>query len=223
MKVSDRTRVDQELRKLGFGGLDDPNLIPQIAFCIRDHAQLRSQLFSVLPEKRRLAYEQLRPHLRFQAKPLDVYEAEMKEMAERMQLPQYNAETGEVIPFKSIDQVAQEAIKQGEHEKHGFFELVCSTCTKQGIFRAPKRKDAEKDAQSIGWRWAENNGQMKIYCPEHVPGRCKMKLSCSECPRVDDLRAWDEQDGYRAARLSGWVIGEAATCPRCSVQRLVIQ
>lgn len=224
MSRTDRSIVDRELRKLGFGGLDDPNLIPQIAFCIRSHEQFRSQLFSVLPERRRLAYEQLRPHLRFAAKPLDVYEAEMKEMAERMQLPSYNEKTGEIIPFKTIDQVAQEAISQNAHEKAGgSLELVCTACTVAQVWKAARRTEAEKQAQSDGWRWAERNGVMKTYCPKHVPARLSMLLRCSECEKVEKVRAWDEQDGYRSARLAGWVIGDSAICPKCAVKLISIQ
>lgn len=226
MGIGDRARVNHELRKLGFGSLDDPNLIPQIAMCIRDHDQFRNQLFSVLPEKRRLAYEQLRPHLRFQAKPLDVYEAEMKQRAEREQWDVIDP-ANPVYPQKfaagRLSELAEEAIKQNAHEVKGFLELICTACTKAGLFRAKIRKDAEKEAQSEGWRWAEKNGQMKTYCPEHVPGRCKMTLRCIECPRVDVVHAWDEQDGYTKARLSGWVIQDEAKCPRCAVEKLVIQ
>jgi hypothetical protein len=222
MSLADRARVNHELRKLGFGSLDDPNLIPQIAVCIRDHDHFRNQLFSVVPEKRKLAYEQLRPHLRFVAKPLDVYEAEMKQLAEKQRLPIWDGSAyPKPMPDAQLTQLAQDAIRQNAHEAKGHLELVCTKCTKQGIFRSKLRKDAEKTAQGDGWRWAERNGQMKTYCPEHVPGRLTMTLECAKCEKVETLRAWDEQSGYAAARLRGWAINDAATCPQCTVKQII--
>lgn len=100
---SEQDKINHELKRLGFGDLGDPNLIPSIAFFVKDHAQLRGQLFSVLPEKRRQAYEALKPHLRFRAKPLFVYECEMKEMAEKQQLPTYNDKTHQLDPYKPAE------------------------------------------------------------------------------------------------------------------------
>jgi hypothetical protein len=222
--LDNRSKVDHELRKLGFGGLNDPNLIPSIAFFIKTHEQFRGQLFSVMPEKRRIAYEALRPHLRFAAKPLDVYEAEIKELAERQQLPGFNPATGEVIPFKAgsvdLDLLATEAIQQKKHEdKGGILELVCTKCTGFEHFRAAKKKDAQKEAHSKGWR--SDGG--KTYCPQHVPGRATMTLACTNCEIKQRIRVWDQQDGYAAARIRGWQIGDAALCPECNAKEITVQ
>lgn len=222
--LDQRSKVDHELRRLGFGGLDDPNLIPQIAFFITTHEQFRGQLFSVLPEKRRIAYEALRPHLRFAARPLDVYEAEIKLMAEQKQLPTYDPKTGELIPMKvgsvELDQLASDAIQQKKHEdKGGALELVCTKCTVFEHFRAAKKKDAQKAAHAAGWR---SDGR-KTYCPPHVPGRATMALVCTECEITQRIRVWDQHDGYAAARLRGWYIGDAALCPECNRKEVTIQ
>jgi hypothetical protein len=223
MPTSERTKVDRELRKLGFGGLDDPNLNSQIAFCIRDHEHFKRQLFSVAPEKRRLAYAQLRPHLRFPAKPLDVYEAEMKEMADRQQLP--TLRDGEVYPtaYKvadiNINRLAEEAIAQTLHEKDKGLTLTCAKCTKQEVFRATLRITAERESREAGWR----SDGLKSWCPEHAPTRCTMKMECQKCGKKEQIRCWDATDGYRAARLSGWVIEDGAECPRCSVKLIAFQ
>jgi len=220
MSLRERSKVDHELRRLGFGGLDDPNLNMQIAFCIRDHAHLRSQLFSVDAEQRRHAYHALAPHLRFAPKPLDVYESEMKEMAEKMRLPTFD---GSAYPKEfsdtRISELAQEAIKQNAHEKDGGLELVCARCTFAQVFRAPLRKTAEQEGQRAGWR----SDGVKNWCPKHVPTRLAMTLTCKECEIVKQIRAWDPQDGYAGARLRGWVIDEDATCPKCAVKKLVLQ
>jgi hypothetical protein len=166
--LDDRARVNHELRKLGFGGLDDPNLIPSIAFFIKDHDQFRNQLFSVLPEKRRIAYEALRPHLRFAAKPLDVYEAEMKQLAERQQLPGFNPATGEVIPFKAgsvnLDILATEAIRQNRHEKDSGLVLCCAKCTVQEVFRASfANKPRKNRTRPAGVRTGRKTGVRSVF------------------------------------------------------------
>lgn len=223
-----RRRINHALKSIGMGGLDDPNLIGQMGFLVEDHLHFRGLLMSMPPDKRRLAYDALRPHLSFAAKPLDVYEAEMKRIAEQEQWPVNDDGSVYPKPFQvqnvDLELRAQEAIQQNEHEKQGGrLELVCSKCTRAAYFPAKKRTEAYKTAERDGWRWAERNGAMKTYCPEHVPGRLTMKLSCAECERKQLLRAWDEQDGYAAARLRGWVIGDDAKCPECAVKKLVLQ
>jgi hypothetical protein len=221
----ERKKINHELRKLGFGGLDDPNLIQGIAFCIRDHAHFRNQLFSVLPDKRRHAYEVLRPHLSFAAKPLDVYEAEMKQLAERQQLPRYNETTHQLEPMRigeiesdeyRLERAAQEAIAQNLHEKERGLHLTCTKCKVVEVFRAKERKQAEREARAAGWR---SDGK-KDYCTHCAPARCTMKLLCVECERESSIRCWDAQDGYAAARLAGWVINDTAKCPGCSVPKI---
>lgn len=220
---SQKAKIDRELRRMGFGGLNDPNLCVGIAYYIRDHKQFRGMLFAVMPEERRRAYEALRPHLRFDCKPLDVYEAEMKDLAERQQLPQYDKRTGELIPMKvgevNLDLLATEAIQQNRHEKDGGLLLSCCKCTTQMVFRAKLRKEAEKDSHTRGWR---SDGRQN-WCPDCVPSRCTLNLQCFDCQKSEAVRCWDQQDGYAAARLRGWVIEDAAVCSGCAVKRLTVQ
>jgi hypothetical protein len=167
------------------------------------------------------------------AKPLDQYEREIYEKAEREQWDVIDPnnpyfprpfKVGEVESEEyRLDRLAQDAITQTAHEKHGGLELVCTKCTRAQVFRAKTRKEADKDAHAEGWRWAERNGVMKTYCPSHVPGRCTMTITCSKCPREEKIRCWEPADGYLKARLSGWVIEEASTCPRCAAKQIVIQ
>lgn len=175
----ERKRIDHELRKLGFGGLNDPNLVQQIAFCIRDHEQFRRQLFSVVPEKRKMAYEQLRPHLRFQAKPLDVYEAEMKQYAEQAQLP--TLRQGEVYPTpfkvpevgyrvqvqedKHIERVNEKLAEEYTPRTEHCLTLTCAHCLKEEQFYSWSRILADVKASSAGWK---SEGD-KSWCPEHAP------------------------------------------------------
>lgn len=229
MSELSRSKVHSGLKKLGFGGLDDIHLLDQIAVLYKDHDAFRGLLMSVEPDKRALAYDSLRSKLGFTPKPLDVYEAEMKDLMERRQIPTWNRDTFMPEEFHppdefSLSELAQEAIAQSGHEKaKGCLSMVCTKCTVQAIFRAERRKEAVKQAHDAGWRWDERNGTKRTYCPDHIPARGSMTLECSSCGRQHRLRVWDEQDGYRAARLLGWDFDDMkCSCPGCNATLDVI-
>src|ERR1700719_3754797 len=95
----ERQKINHELKRVGFGGLDDPTIFAQIATLYRTHDAFRGLLMSTHPEQRRIAYDSLRPHLSFVPKPLDVYERETKERAEREQWDVYDG-TAYPKPFQ---------------------------------------------------------------------------------------------------------------------------
>lgn len=234
ISLDERQKINHELKKLGFGGIHDALLFAQIATLYRTHDSFRGLLMSTKPEQRRIAYEALKPHLGFVAKPLDVYEREIKEKAEREQWDVIDPKNPHFPqPFKvgeveteeyKLARLASEAIEAKEHEKAGgVLELICTKCTLTAKFPAAKRPQAQKMAHQAGWRWEERNGVTRTYCPDHVPGRASIRLQCAECPRKELFRIWDEQDGYAAARLAGWVIEEAAKCPRCAMKGVLVQ
>ena len=234
ISLDQRQKINHELKKLGFGGINDANLCAQIATLYTTHDSFRGLLMSTMPDQRRIAYEALRPHLCFVAKPLDVYEREIKEKAEREQWDVIDRNNPHFPqPFKvgeiesdeyKLARLASEALEANEHEKAGgVLELVCTKCTVMAQFAAPKRTQAAKAAYRMGWRWDERNGTKRTYCPDHVPGRATMTLECSECQKKERFRVWDEQDGYAKARLAGWEITEATKCPKCSSLKLIVQ
>ncbi|HEY1800081.1 MAG TPA: hypothetical protein VGG46_04020 [Terriglobales bacterium] len=220
MKTKDRLKISHELKKMGFGGIEDVNLFAQIAVLYQNHNSFRGLLMSTAPDQRQIAYDALRPHLRFTPKPLDVYEREIKEKAEREQWDTFD---GSAYPkaFKTptLTEMAENAIRENVFEAKGGLEAVCAHCLTTKVFRGRNRKEAEKDFHSEGWR----TDGCKDYCPQHIPSRLTTKLTCSneECGRRQDIRAWDEQDGYTKARLAGWVIEDSAICPECSAKKLI--
>jgi hypothetical protein len=228
--VKERQTINKKLKQMGFGGLDDPHIFSQIATLYQSHEAFRGLLMSTAPDQRRIAYESLKHHLSFTPKPLDVYEHEIKEKAEREQWDVWNGtaypdkfKVGEIESDKyKLERQAQEALEQVAHEKAGGqLELVCTKCTMQEFFPAKNRKEATRDAHAAGWRWDERNGTKRTYCPQHVPGRCTMAIECAKCEKKHRLRVWDEQDGYRMARLAGWLIADDATCPPCAAKALI--
>lgn len=181
-----RTAISGELKKAGFGGLDDPNIVQQLAFCVRDHEHLRSLLSAMAPEKRNLAYQQLRPHLRFQAKPLDVYISEMREDAERRKLPIID-ERGELVEFDDyhdkkapLEVLAQEAIRQNEKEKNpkGTLELVCNRCTKVELIPAKNKAEAYQGSRLLGWKYIMVSGRSSEF---HKSPQMREVAICPEC------------------------------------------
>jgi len=231
--IKERQRINHELKTLGFGGLEDRGLYAQIATLYPSHESFRGLLMSTTPLERRTAYECLRPHLSFVAKPLDVYEREIHEKAEREQWDIWDG-TAYPKPFKTSEiesdeyklaKLASEAIEATEWEKaKGVLVLCCTKCTLEAGFPAQKRKEAIKAAHDQGWRWDERNGVKRTYCPAHVLGRASMQLTCSLCDLHVRIRVWDEQDGYRDARLLGWTFNdEKCHCPRCAAPKIVLQ
>lgn len=228
--LDERQKINHKLKKIGFGGLDDVNIIQQIATLYPNHDSFRGLLMATRPDQRRIAYESLRPHLAFVPKPLDVYEQETKLRAEKEQWdvidhnnPHFPRafQPGEVESEEyRLDRLATEAIQQNAHEKHGGLELICTKCTKAELFRAKTRKEAEKDSHAAGWR---SDGR-KTYCPEHIPGRATMTIRCTQegCLREEKIRCWDRQDAYARARLLGWVIVDSVTCARCATAAVLV-
>lgn len=234
ISLDERQKVNHQLKKLGFGGIEDVNLFSQIGTLYKTHESFRGLLMSTRPAERRIAYEAIRPHLCFVAKPLDVYEREIHEKAEREQWDVIHKDNPHwPQPFKvseveseeyKLQKLAEDAIDANAHEKDkGVMIFVCTHCTIAGHFPAQTRKLARKAAQDAGWRWAEKNGVLKTYCPAHVPGRATMTLECTACEKKTRMRVWDEQDGYRDARRLGWEINDGAKCPTCVTKLVLVQ
>lgn len=225
--------INKQLQKLGFGDLKDPTLYIQFAACVRDHAHFRGILMHMPQPERSKWYEAMRPHLRFNAKPLFDYEMESRTLADQNQLPSYNPATLECREYSPaqieteefrLAKIATEAIETEKHEKaRGRLTLVCTKCTVSQTFYHEQRKIAQKDAHEAGWRWDERNGTKRMFCPEHVPSRGSMDILCSKCDVTSRFRIWDEQDGYRDARRLGWSIAEDCICPSCLAKNILVQ
>lgn len=99
--VQNKKLVNRELQRLGLGHLNDPNLIAQMAYLVRDHDHFRGILMHMPPGDRHEAYKCLAPKLRFKALSLEDYEIQSKQLAEKNQLPEYNAATLEAKEWGS--------------------------------------------------------------------------------------------------------------------------
>ena len=173
ISLEERQKVNHQLKKLGFGGIHDPNLFAQIATLYRTHDSFRGLLMSTMPDQRRIAYEAIKPHLCFVAKPLDVYEMEMKQKAEREQWDVIDPENKHFPkPFEVGEIESQEyklarqaelaiEINEAQQAAKGFLTVTCPRCTKEQTFPGETRVDASILAKEAGWRL-----HPAILCPE---------------------------------------------------------
>lgn len=163
VKLEERTRINHELKKLGFGGIEDRNLFAQIATLYKTHESFRGLLMSTQPDQRRIAYEALKPHLCFEAKPLADYEAEFKLKVEVEQWDVIDPENkhfpqlfkvGEVESDEyKLARLAEQAIAEDaiQRETKGFLTLNCKRCTKEMCFPGETRVAAAIFARQSGW------------------------------------------------------------------------
>jgi hypothetical protein len=195
--LDQRQKINHQLKLLGFGGLEDPNIFAQIATLSKTHDAFRGLLMSTAPDQRKIAYEAIRPHLCFRAKPLDVYEAETRDRAEREQWDVYDG-SAYPKPFKP-----QEI--EADTRKHAW----------QMADRAGWR-EVEKKAYCP--KHVPKRCTMTLTCAAEYPDVAnpgEMKL----CGMTQRIRCFNEQDGYADARLRGWSIGDVAKCPECTARQ----
>jgi len=156
----------------GLATLDDPRgLIQQIAFLCNDEKRFRNLLMTVEPDKRHLAYESLRPHIRnFVPKPLDEYIIEARQEAERLQLPEFDQATNEVREWgtKAVQDAANRAVLREVRraEAKGNMELVCGRCTLAETFFAANKQEAIEMAKGGGWTQYWLNDKIRALCPK---------------------------------------------------------
>ncbi len=177
MRTGPETRaINHFLRNRGFAGLDEPGaLMQQLGFCVADHDAFRSLLTRCEPVERRNMYEALKPHLRFEAKALDVYLAEAGAIAEAKQLPTTD-DTGALTAFKRTD-IESESYRLGKAimDEIGKYKLVltCKKCTRQEMFSGNRKIDAVATARGEGWTYDELNSTGFEICPT-CPGARKL-------------------------------------------------
>ena len=162
MNLVDRSRVNRMLMSNGLGSLNDPGLIPQLGFLVSrvvtGHDEFRRLIERCEPAERRNMYEAMKPYLRFEAKPLDVYVAEIGYRAEAKRLAVIDPETGALQPFRPAEvktktgdtAVAQAAVERAFAKFH--LTLLCKQCTREHTFCGMHKDDCVRLAREAGWR-----------------------------------------------------------------------
>lgn len=172
--ATEKENVNRLLQQNGLGKLDDPGLVPQLGFLfgnvIRSHEHLRDALNRCEPAERLNMLNALRSYLRFEPKPLDVYVAEMGDLAERRQLPTVG-EDGRLYPFQVQDigakpkdpelKLANDAIRAEAAKKH--LHIECVRCTKEAQYHGWNKDAAVTAARADGWTLSEDGREI---CPK---------------------------------------------------------
>jgi hypothetical protein len=152
-------------------GLEDVasahELFQHIAAQCESHDDFRKLIDKTEPAQRVRAYETLKPHLRFEAKPLDVYIAENQNEAERKQLPIVTAD-GKLAEFKKPEIrtdafVIAEAIQKSLSKIR--MTVVCRKCTREAAFFGDRKADCISQARSAGWAHDETLAVGGETCP----------------------------------------------------------
>lgn len=171
--AAQRSSIDKVLMAHGLGRLrDGAGLVAQLAYLTRDHDHFRSLLNRCEPTERRNMYEAMRPYLRFDPKPLDVYISELAMDAEARQLPTIG-EGGKFVPYSGAPEIvseAQDALDEGLAKGH--LTLTCRKCTRTETFAGYDKADAVKKAREAGWIYSALGEGVEI-CPDcPVSTRC---------------------------------------------------
>lgn len=144
--------VDRQLKRFGVGSINDA--ISALAKTIRDHKHLETFLTSIDSQAdRQEVYDSIRPHLRFEAKPLDMYVASANSMAEREQLP-ILGEDGKLHAFKPAQDVKTVEKMLAAAMADRKLTLTCSKCTEQDEFfqvGLETQVDVRIKALKAGW------------------------------------------------------------------------
>lgn len=72
-KPTEHSEIENFLLAHGFADLNDPALIHQLAFHVKDHEHFREIILATGIEERHNCYEAMAPYLRFKAKPYYEY------------------------------------------------------------------------------------------------------------------------------------------------------
>jgi hypothetical protein len=176
-----KRELNGKLMSVGLVGLDQPrSLVAQLALGIQTHGQFRALLVKVEPQHRQDCYEAFRGHLSFEPKPLDVYIAEARRIAEERQLPRWNNETKMCTEFEvqnvgrtpketetaQVERLVTDTAKAitFEHvKKH--LSLTCRYCTFSEDFPGKEKPQAWADAEAAGWTTVTTHEGQREVCP----------------------------------------------------------
>lgn len=162
-----KRRINTYLGHNGLGQLDDPGLLPQLGYLVRDHDHFRSLLVACVPEERRNMYDALASNLRFKARTLDEYLTEARQQAEAEQLPTWHGDHFE--PFKVPEITTTNTLVEGlitEAVAKVRLDVTCKKCMRAESFYGTDKYEALKAARDAGWAYSCADGEGVEICPE---------------------------------------------------------
>lgn len=166
---SEANYVGRLLKKFGLPS-DLGAAIAALAHTLRDHKHLEQLLTSIDPAERQEVYDSIAPHLRFKAKPLDVYVANAGQRAEREQWPVLD-EHGNLQAFRPAADVSSIEKAVAADLASRALTLECAKCTRMETFPAVGMEtpaDVILKARKAGWIYDYLATPPREICP-HCP------------------------------------------------------
>ena len=163
MNIQNRKTINNFLGNRGLATLDNPGgLCQQLGYLVEDEEHFKQILNRVSPELRRDCYESIAPHLRFKARPLDVYLSELGTEAEVQQLAVMDEE-GKLRAYNPPEiRTVQRVVEETLGSWH--LTLTCKKCTREETFSGGRRADVIWKARDAGWTYSPENGGSEV-CP----------------------------------------------------------
>lgn len=159
-------RAEQINRALGKAGLpqlrEAASLFSVFAYAIRTDEQFKKLLAKVEPDKRHVCYNALRGKLHFKVRSLEDYMLEIKQDAEREQLPTLSADGTQVIPFSPARDANTARAEKLVAQK--WATLTCYKCT--GMQDFPGNTPIEARIAAVKAGWVRDKERDEWICPE---------------------------------------------------------
>lgn len=167
MNNDDRRKLETSLIRSGFKGINDPELIPELAKLIPSHEVLRALLNECSRLERGAMLQAIAPHLSFAAETVEWYENRSAE-----QFAQHEESRRRIIVGdKQFDQVCKELAT------HVVIELKCSKCPAVKNYAGTSPLGAVILARQDGW--ARERATNKEVCPKC---ECVDRTKRRKCP-----------------------------------------
>src|ERR1017187_7130568 len=158
MQPDDKRQLENQLMVMGLNGLEDPNLVPEMArvishgFAIMGHDFFLGLINECDQEKRYDMYEALKPHLTFKPFPLDKYVSMLKEHAGNVASTWAPPEIGKAKKKRPVKFGGKEFEEVSPDDAEGcVLTLTCNKCTRSEDFYGISPVKAIMIARKDGW------------------------------------------------------------------------
>lgn len=185
MNQHDKRKLDNELMVMGLAGLEDPQLITQMAYLVSSwpgdkHDFIRDLLNECEPEKRYEMFHAIAPKLNFKTLSFSWYEAQIGLRAAEMVSQGRLLVTGDAPkPIEIGERKFREVSRQDA--TGAVATLTCHHCHKVEQFLAETPVGAMTEARNAGW--VRKQPINKEVCMECFFGkRGLLKLSSNDLP-----------------------------------------
>lgn len=171
MTEQQRRELETSLIRSGFKGLNDPELLPEMAKLITNHEVLRALLNECSRMERNAMLQAVKPYLPFEAYDVEWYENRTAEKFEQYEETRRRMIVG--------DQNFEEVCK--ELASHVVVTLTCSRCTRAINYAGESPLGAVILARQDGW--VREKATNKEVCMKHKCADRSKKQACAGCGR----------------------------------------